>query len=622
MHRLLAVPLLWAALAAPSPAPGAEAAPNANRHPAGRWSHDTLFVTLDARDALWRPDEGDSPPAAVQAFADASGAASVPGPLIRVRSGTTIVATVRNSVKDSALVMHGLLAYPSATDDTVQVAAGKARTVTFRAGAPGTYLYWGTTEHAPSPDQRATGPDAALGGAFVIDPATGPVPDDRIFVITQILFEGDSTKPQPNWERFEVAINGRAWPHTERLDYAQGDTVRWRWVNSGWEAHPMHLHGFFFRIDARSGLLADTLYAPDRRRLAVTERMDPGTTMLMTWVPDRAGNWLFHCHIAAHVNPGLVYPFPGDSLPHYPSPSGAPPTMMGGLILGITVTPRAGFAAPAPTLPPRDMRMVLRELPFLVDSFPAVSVALGDSAQFGRTHLPHDVPVPTLVLTRGQTTRIRVVNHMSLPAAVHWHGLEIESYSDGVPGWSGTGSHIAPLIAPGDSFTAELTPPRAGTFIYHSHIMNGESMASGLYGALLVVEPGAAYDSTRDIVLLFGGGDPPPGRSLYLNGSLTPAPRTLTAGVTYRVRLIDISDNFGVHVMLTFGAKPVAWRAIAKDGADLPAGARTVGPADAFANVGETYDFEFTPARPGDYYLEIVRPTGVVNRQLWRVRAP
>ena len=26
--------------------------------------------------------------------------------------------------------------------------------------------------------------------------------------------------------------------------------------------------------------------------------MNPGATMAMTWVPEREGNWLFHCHIA------------------------------------------------------------------------------------------------------------------------------------------------------------------------------------------------------------------------------------------------------------------------------------------------------------------------------------
>ena len=38
-------------------------------------------------------------------------------------------------------------------------------------------------------------------------------------------------------------------------------------MNTGFEFHPMHLHGFYFRVDSRSGLLADTLYATAERRL-------------------------------------------------------------------------------------------------------------------------------------------------------------------------------------------------------------------------------------------------------------------------------------------------------------------------------------------------------------------
>ena len=46
-----------------------------------------------------------------------------------------------------------------------------------------------------------------------------------------------------------MAINGLSWPHTERLTYTQGDSVHWRVVNFTEIDHPMHLHGFYFRLD-------------------------------------------------------------------------------------------------------------------------------------------------------------------------------------------------------------------------------------------------------------------------------------------------------------------------------------------------------------------------------------
>jgi FtsP/CotA-like multicopper oxidase with cupredoxin domain len=329
-----------------------------------------------------------------------------------------------------------------------------------------------------------------------------------------------------------------------------------------------------------------------------------------------------HCHIFAHVEPDLLYPFPGDTIPHYASPTGHAPMDMSGLILGISVAPRPGAPAAAHVAARRTVRMVLRELPFLVDSSPAISVAFGDSATFGRTAARRDIPVPTLVLTRGEPVRIWVVNRMSNEAAIHWHGIELDSYYDGVPGWSGDRTHLAPMIASGDSFAVDMTPPRAGTFIYHSHVENGHHLSSGLYGALIVSDPAAPFDSTRDLVQLYGGGELIPGARPYLNGSRDPAQRTLVAGRTYRVRIIDILEDNSMASAITFRANRVIWTPVAKDGIELPARDRTPRPAFVRANVGETYDLEFTPAEPGDYFFEVVRPTGVVMRQLWRVTAP
>ena len=32
--------------------------------------------------------------------------------------------------------------------------------------------------------------------------------------------------------------------------------------------------------------------------------------MAMTWVPERAGNWLVHCHLRAHSGPDATWGFP------------------------------------------------------------------------------------------------------------------------------------------------------------------------------------------------------------------------------------------------------------------------------------------------------------------------
>ena len=81
------------------------------------------------------------------------------------------------------------------------------------------------------------------------------------------------------------------------------------------------------------------------------------------------------------------------------------------------------------------------------------------------------------------------------PTAIHWHGIELESYYDGVPGWTGSGQHSTPVIAPGTSFVARMAPPRAGTFIYHTHWHDKTQLLNGIYGPLNVF-----WDPTRNTI--------------------------------------------------------------------------------------------------------------------------
>ena len=99
----------------------------------------------------------------------------------------------------------------------------------------------------------------------------------------------------------DTGVQWARWPHSARIDLAQGDTLRWRIVNATGLPHPLHMHGSFFRVDAKGDAHADTTYAPEDRRMAVTELLLPGQTMSMTWTPVHSGNWVFHCHFASHL---------------------------------------------------------------------------------------------------------------------------------------------------------------------------------------------------------------------------------------------------------------------------------------------------------------------------------
>jgi len=104
------------------------------------------------------------------------------------------------------------------------------------------------------------------------------------------------------------------------------------------------------------------------------------------------------------------------------------------------------------------------------------------------------VPGPELRFKQGERLRIEVENALPAPTTVHWHGIRLPNAMDGVPGLT-----QAPIAANGGRFVYEFDLPDAGTYWYHPHPGDGEQLARGLYGALIVEERGPpAVD--RDVV--------------------------------------------------------------------------------------------------------------------------
>jgi FtsP/CotA-like multicopper oxidase with cupredoxin domain len=541
-----------------------EVVANDNRVPAGVMRGDTLDLALVVTRARWHPEAPDGPYVDIEAFAEEGGPPRVPAPLIRVPEGTVVRVIVRNALPDSTAWILGLHGRPVDVADSVGVAPGQVDTLTFRADAPGTWWYGA---YAGNPDLNLVEREQ-MSGALIVD-AAGARTDDRVFVMN---IWGDVDPADTLKYRNALAINGKSFPYTEELTPTVGDTLRWRVVNATARPHPMHLHGFYFTVNARGTGLRDTVYDAASERIAVTERMDPGTTMAMTWTPDRDGRWLFHCHIAFHALSPVARL---DAEPMDHAAMGDAGLHMAGLVLGIDVKAPPGWQPP-PRESPRRLRLFVQEGP-----------------QRGLA---------------GRTMRyITVINQLREPTAVHWHGLELESYSDGVAGFSGSTGKRAPMIAPSDSFVARLTLARAGTFIYHTHLNDLEQLTSGLYGAIIVVEPGETFDSSRDPVFVTGwDGDAEPPRVL-LNGDSTPPPIAWRLGARHRLRFVNIGPAGVMFPTITLGTDTVAWRALAKDGAALPVPQQVVGRASTILDVGETADFEFAPSKRGEYTLSFIR---------------
>jgi len=557
----------------PSGAPVVNA--NDNRTRAGTLENGVLTVRLVVQMSEWRPQAADGPGILVPAFAEEGKQPQIPAPLIRVPRGTRVRTMVRNALPDS-IIVRGLVA----KNDTAAIRIRGGATYAFEtvADSAGTTVYRASTPAKGREEEQ-------LSGAFHVDTAP-PRPDERILVIniasgpvdTAVLKDGGAEA---------LAINGRAWPHTERFRQNVGDTVRWIVVNASNRPHPMHLHGFYFRVAARGR----TAYPLDRQDGVVTELMERFSTMAMSWVPDRPGNWLFHCHLVFHVIPEARLP------DHRSREHGSHEDHMAGLVLGIEVS----GADPRPPAPAgASLRLVAGER--VTAGGPIMGYALEAAGRKAEV----TAPGPVIALTRDVTTEMTVVNRLRQPTGVHWHGLELESYSDGVAGWSGTHERLAPMIMPGDSFVARLSVPRAGTFIYHTHLNDIEQLTSGLYGAIVVLEPGETWDAARDHAFVLGWytpGEPP---RFMLNGDSAPPPIRFAAG-PHRLRFVNIGPAGAPVFRILKDGKPVTWTPLAKDGMTLPAHRQQPGPTVRRVSIGETFDAMWDAA-PGEYLLQIGRP--------------
>lgn len=577
---------------------------NDNRIPGGVLRGDTLRIDLVLQRAEWYPEAEDGPHVTVEAFGEEGKAPRVPAPLIRVREGTVIRATIRNTLTDSTAHIIGLASHPIAAGDTIHLAPGASTEITFIAGAPGTYLY--RANIGKQGGARGDPEHTTTGGAFVVDPPGGS-PPDRIFVMNIINYDIDSTHYKE-----ALGINGKSWPHTERISATVGDSVRWRIINSTIRGHPMHMHGFYFRTTAVGTGLATRPLSGAQQFLQVTDSYAPWSTRDISWSPDRAGNWLFHCHITFHVIPNSRL----DNGPEDEHETHSPDPMvhMAGLVLGLTVLPRPHTPV-ARTVTPKHFDLYMNQ-GGARGSMPATYSYILQRG--GTPPAPDSVLIPgsLLLLTKGQPVDFTVHNRSNQHAGVHWHGVELESWSDGVVGWSSRGSAMAPSIEPGKTFTAHLLLPRAGTFMYHTHMNDIEQVTGGAVGAIVVMEPGEKFDPTRDHVYLTHWNGPL-GYPLVNGDSGTSAPLHLAAGVRHRFRFINIGPANRVRFSLRQDTTLVKWNPRAKDGADFNTLLRAEAPSTFVIDAGETYDFEFTtPTRSGRYEMVLTSPNGQLTG--WR----
>ncbi|MUP47048.1 copper oxidase [Gramella sp. BOM4] len=104
------------------------------------------------------------------------------------------------------------------------------------------------------------------------------------------------------------------------------------------------------------------------------------------------------------------------------------------------------------------------------------------------------IPGPVLEFTEGEYAVIYVENKMDVETSIHWHGMLLPNFFDGVPYLT------TPPIKPGTTFKYEFEIKQHGTYWYHSHTMLQEQ--SGVYGALMIHPKEKALNYDKELVLV------------------------------------------------------------------------------------------------------------------------
>jgi FtsP/CotA-like multicopper oxidase with cupredoxin domain len=131
------------------------------------------------------------------------------------------------------------------------------------------------------------------------------------------------------------------------------------------------------------------------------------------------------------------------------------------------------------------------------------------------------IPGPLIKTRVGDRLIVHFTNELDQPTTVHWHGVRVSIQMDGVPEIS------QPEVKKGESFTYDFVVRDAGLYWYHPHVMSAAQVGFGLYGALLVEDPGDGVGVDDQLTLVLSD------ISFNAKGILEPADSGGSAGMVF-----------------------------------------------------------------------------------------
>lgn len=98
-----------------------------------------------------------------------------------------------------------------------------------------------------------------------------------------------------NMERWTWGFDGKRFSEAGPIHVKLGERVRFLLINDTMMEHPIHLHGFLFKVEN----------GQDNMPLKHTVNVKPGEKVGMIFTADLPGYWAFHCHLLYHMEMGM-----------------------------------------------------------------------------------------------------------------------------------------------------------------------------------------------------------------------------------------------------------------------------------------------------------------------------
>ncbi len=219
----------------------------------------------------------------------------VPGPQIRVDLGDKLRIVVHNELPmGTDIHWHGV-STPNNMDGVAPltqplIKSGETFVYEFEAEEPAVGMYHA---HHHAQMQVVNG----MFAAFIIDEVPLPLGStiSGIEIPADLELAAEMPMVLNDAGNIGFSLNGKSFPATEPLVVDEGDWFVVHYYNEGLTDHPMHLHQFEQLVYAKDGIPLDQPYFADTINIA------PGERYSVLVQADRAGVWVWHCHILTHV---------------------------------------------------------------------------------------------------------------------------------------------------------------------------------------------------------------------------------------------------------------------------------------------------------------------------------